>query len=268
MSSNSTDTEVFVYTGEEGAEVPRDVVRVRVDPSVTSIPVVAFEKRKKLTEVELSEGLVEIGDRSFGGCDHSITKINIPNSLRRINILAFSYSLRTPIHLHDGIESIGEAAFADCIFTNFRVPPLVTVIPEDMLYGCRSTFSLELPETMTEIGSSAFFFCHSLRNVAIPPNAALADDIFINREQQEMINQHLEGNSEEIQRLIKKCSWTDLQQLFGCSEERILRELRHRFDELPVHSIVYYHTYYQGRGASESPGCNKYEIRPESDITQ
>jgi hypothetical protein len=246
MSPEDSIAEVFVYTGEGGAEVPRDVVRVRVDPSVTSIPVVAFEKRWKLTEVELCEGLVEIGARSFGGCDYSITKINIPTSLRAIGVLAFSYSLRTPIHLHDGIESIGGAAFADCMFTNFRVPPLVTVIPQDMLYGCRSTFSLELPETMTEIGSSAFYFCYSLRNVAIPPNAALADDIFINREQQEMINQRLEGKSEELQRLIKKCSWTDLQQLFGCSEERILRELRHRFDELPVHSIVYYQSYNQG----------------------
>jgi hypothetical protein len=99
---------------------------------------------------------------------------------------------------------------------------------------------------VTEIGSGAFFFCYSLRNVAIPPNAALANDIFINREQQEMINQHLEGQTEEHQRLIKKCSWTDLQRLFGGSEERIVRELRHRFDGLPIHKLVYYHTYYQG----------------------
>jgi hypothetical protein len=162
-----------------------------------------------LTEVELSEGLVEIGDRSFGGCDHSITKINIPTSLRRINICAFSYSLRTPICLHDGIESIGAGAFAYCIFTNFLVPPLVTVIPAEMLSGCRSTFSLELPETMTEIKFGAFSHCFCLRNVAIPPNAVVADEIFINREQQEMINQHLEGKSEELQRLIKKFYWTD-----------------------------------------------------------
>ena len=49
----STDTDVFVYTGDGGAEVPDDVVRVLVDPSVTSIPDEAFCGRKKLTEVEL-----------------------------------------------------------------------------------------------------------------------------------------------------------------------------------------------------------------------
>jgi hypothetical protein len=50
-----TDPEVYVYTGEGGAEVPQDVVCVRVDPSVTSIPACAFDRRKKLAEVELSD---------------------------------------------------------------------------------------------------------------------------------------------------------------------------------------------------------------------
>ena len=71
------NADVFVYTGEGGLEAPRDVVRVMVDPSVTSIPTNALRERKKLAEVELCEGLVEIGAVSFGWCDHSITKINI-----------------------------------------------------------------------------------------------------------------------------------------------------------------------------------------------
>jgi hypothetical protein len=70
--------EVFVYTGEGRAVAPYDVIRIRVDPSVTSIPVRAFNERKKLAEVELCEGLVEIGEGAFKWCEHSITKINIP----------------------------------------------------------------------------------------------------------------------------------------------------------------------------------------------
>ena len=58
----------FVYTGTGGAEVPDDVLRVLVDPSVTSIPARAFYERNKLVEVELCEGLVEIGDGSFRYC--------------------------------------------------------------------------------------------------------------------------------------------------------------------------------------------------------
>ena len=39
-----------------------DVVRVQVNPSVTSIPANAFEDRKKLTKEELCESLIEIGE--------------------------------------------------------------------------------------------------------------------------------------------------------------------------------------------------------------
>ena len=59
--SMDTEAVVFVYTGSGGDVVPQDVVRVRVDRSVTSIPAYAFYQHKKLAEVELCEGLVEIG---------------------------------------------------------------------------------------------------------------------------------------------------------------------------------------------------------------
>jgi hypothetical protein len=219
-----TDTEVFVYTGEGGLEAPRDVIRVLVDPSVTSIPDQAFNQRKKLAEVELCEGLVEIGYNSFSSCCHSITKINIPNSIRRIKDYAFYCSLRTPIRLHDGIESIGGYAFAACIFTNFRVPTLITVIPIGLLHWCQLMFSLELPDNVMEIESGALLNCFCLRNVAIPPNSVFGnDDIFIDEDYNEM---------------------TDLQQLFG-SEARIIRELQHRFDRLPIHKLVYYQSYHE-----------------------
>jgi hypothetical protein len=224
MSTSNATAEVFVYI-PGGERVPDDVVRVRVDPSVTSIPAKAFYHQDRLAEVELCEGLVEIGADSFRWCDHSITKINIPTSLRRINDEAFIYSLRTPIRLHDDIESIGQYAFTSCIFTNFRVPPLITVIPEFMLSHCRSMFSLELPEDVTEINKCAFYYCYCLRNVAFPPNATVFGDAIINVKEIHFIS--------------------DLQELFG-SGAAIMRELQHRFDGLPIHRLVYYQSYHWG----------------------
>jgi hypothetical protein len=221
---SAPDDDVFVYTGEGGDSTPLDVVRVRVDPSVMSIPPRAFDGRNKLTEVELCEGLVEIGERSFSWCLRSITNINIPNSLRRIKDYAFSYSLRTTIRLHDDIESIGEYAFSRCIFTNLRVPPLITVIPNGMLAECRSMFSVEIPYNVTEISNQVLAFCYCLRNVAFPPNVVLGDNIFI----------------DEYMDII-----SDLQHLFG-SNARIISELQHRFNRLPIHRIVYYQSYNQG----------------------
>ena len=162
------------------------MVRVRVDPSVTSIPAKAFEGRKKFTKVELHEGLIEIGDHSFAKCDHSITKINIPNSIKRINDLAFYDSLRTTIRLHDDIESIGLETFSCFIFTNFRVPPLISAILDHMLYNCQSIFSVEIPEDVNEIGYNAFRYCYCLQNMAFPPDAVFGDEIFISEDDDEL----------------------------------------------------------------------------------
>jgi hypothetical protein len=146
----------FVYTGEEGDDVPQDVVRVRVDPSVPLIPAWAFCGRKKLVKVELCEGVVEIG------------------------YSAFQYSLQCHICLHDSIESIGNATIAGCIFTNFRVPLCITMIPYSMLCNCISLFSVKIHKDVTEIVSGAFTKCHCLQNVAFPPNADVDDDILWN----------------------------------------------------------------------------------------
>jgi hypothetical protein len=212
----------FVYTGPGGESPPQNVVRVRVDPSVALIPAKAFYGRTKLTEVELCEGVVEIGSESFRWCEHSITKFNTPNSLRRIRNEAFSHSLRCPIHFHDGIESIGDAAFAHCIFTNFRVPPLITVIPDEMLWNCKSLFSLELSEKVMEIRALAFYNSYCIRNVVFPANVVFDGD--------NTFNGHIT---------------TDLYQLFG-SNASIIWELQHRFDGLPIHRLVYYQSYNQG----------------------
>jgi hypothetical protein len=222
MSSNAA--EVFVYTGEGGVVVPQDVVRVRVDPSVMSIPAQAFFGRNKLTEVELCEGIVEIGEESFAGCRHSITKINIPNSLRRICDHAFFLSLGAQIRLHDGIESIGCGAFAGCNFTNFRVPILITVIPQRMLHDSTSIFSVEISEEITEIGTYAFSYCYCLRNVAFPPDADVNIGIF---GRQSITEQY------------------DLHQPFDSIAE-LISELKYRFDRLPIHNIVYYQSYNLG----------------------
>ena len=73
-----------------------------------------------------------------------------------------------------------------------------------------------------EIGSGAFMRCYCLRNVAFPPNADICDDI---------LDEGYEA--------------TDLLQLFG-SEAEIIRNLKLRFDGLPIHSSVYFQSYHQG----------------------
>jgi hypothetical protein len=252
---------VYFYTGEGGGEVPEDVVRVRVDPSVTSIPPRAFFSRRKLEEVEfvrdgglleeigprafsrctslgairvppsvgtireyafascatlarveLSEGLRKIEGHAFFNCSF-LGEVNIPATVRDIGTLAFLSA--EPVHLvvPDGVECIGDKAFSCCVFPRFRVPSPLATIPTGMFCQCKSMFSLETPEALRRVERCAFWGCRSLRNVAVPPDAAIERTAFRN------------------------C--TDLMNLFG-SEWKVVDVLRDRFSGLPLHRMMFY----------------------------
>jgi hypothetical protein len=157
LANDNDDADVFVYTGiREGAVVPRDVVRVRIDPSVLAIPHRAFAHHHNLGEVELHDGLREIGPGAFSCC----------RSLKEVQSSG-------------GVESIGIGAFYSCVrFNKFRIPPLITTIPLVMLNNCTGLFSLELPENTIEVGDHACHNCHSLRNAALTSNIVVDNNAF------------------------------------------------------------------------------------------
>ena len=78
---------------------------------------------------------------------------------------------------------------------------------------------MELPESTSQIDDEAFDFCPSLRNLAFQPNTEIGFDVF------------------------KNC--LDLKQLG--SERNIINALKHRFENLPIHKMLYYQSYDQGR---------------------
>ena len=70
MADDASGVLLFVYTGlGEGAIVPRDVVRVLIDPSVLEIPANTFFKRHQLKEVVFHDNICKIiGPAAFSGC--------------------------------------------------------------------------------------------------------------------------------------------------------------------------------------------------------
>ena len=89
--------------------VPRDVVRARVHPSVTRISGEAFVDCIKLVEVELCEGLLEIGMGAFRGCN-ALKTINIPSTVRVsvINAGAFHDCQQLEeVKFCEGLQEIG-----------------------------------------------------------------------------------------------------------------------------------------------------------------
>ena len=221
-------TEVFTYMGEGSIVVPNDVVRVRVHPSVTEIPDRAFFNRNNLEEVELCEGLLEIGHEAFSQCT-SLKRIDIPSTVKVIRDYAF-YECKSldGVELGNDIERIGNYAFSNlgCKSSHLRIPPLVTTLPRCMVaHFSTCLFSIEIPEGVSRIEFCALASLGSLRNVAFPADSEIDDDAL-----------HI-------------CP--ELRQVLGVKDEDgvgsegldVVNALKRRFDNLPLHKLIYYQSY-------------------------
>ena len=210
--------EGLLELGENAFRRCSSLKRINIPSTVTEIPDHEFAGCRQLGEVELCEGLLEIGDSAFRGC-RALKRLNIPSTVKHIGVWAFASSPLTSLHLPDGIEGIGSyCAFNLGKIVKSRVPPLITTIPKGMVERAESLFSAELSESVTHVESYAFACCTSLRNLSITPNASIES------------NDHV------------FCNCTDLQQLFG-TYKHIINALKHRFDNLPIHKMIYYQSY-------------------------
>jgi len=188
--------------------------QITIPSTVSKIGKGAFKEGVKLAKVELCEGLIEIGEMAFSNCN--IGSINIPSTVKTIGGWAFCHASLMHLSLPDGIESIGDGAFCSGDFTTVKIPPFITTITECM---CRSIgmFSIDLPESIERINEKAFDSSTMLRNLALPSHAEIGVDAS------------------------KNCM--NLKELG--TERSIINALKHRFDNLPIHKMIYYQSYRQ-----------------------
>ena len=118
--------------------------------SVTSIGFSAFSGCSSLTSVTIGNSVTSIGNYAFSGCT-SLTSV-VWNAT---NCADFSYSSSAPFY---NIRSQ---------ITSFVFGNEVEHIPAYLCYGMNSLTTIEIPNSVTSIGSSAFSSCSSLTSVAI-----------------------------------------------------------------------------------------------------
>lgn len=128
-----------------------------------------FEKRNKLTKIQIGNHVTSIGNYAFMGCS-GLTSINIPSSVTSIGSSAFDgCSAMMSLSIPSSVTSIGASAFKGCggtLSINCNVPSST----EGCFYG--SNFNaVEIGQDVTSIGNNAFAACTSLTSLIIDDNS-------------------------------------------------------------------------------------------------
>jgi hypothetical protein len=166
--------------------------KVIVDECTKTIDYYAFADCDNLYEIEIPQGVVNIGEKAFARLDN-LKNIDIPDSVTNITTLAFYrcnglVSVQVPgsvtaikngtfrecnnlkkVILGEGITGIEQYAFYDCeLLEEISIPGTVTTVGNSAFYRCKNLKNIEIPEGVTKIDGSAFIFCSSLEQIKLP----------------------------------------------------------------------------------------------------
>ena len=191
-----------------GLNVEDGVTEVVIPSTIDGKPVTeigdhAFYRCTGLTSVVIPNSVIEIGDHAFAGCT-GLTSVVIPSSVTKIRHDAFrGCTGLTSVVIPDNVTEIGDRAFAGCAgLTSVVILDSVAEIESSAFWGCNrlTSFvvddenpnyiaingllcskdgktliacpggltSVEIPDSVTEIGRWAFHGCDGLTSVVIP----------------------------------------------------------------------------------------------------
>lgn len=158
-------------------EVPSSVTHDDVVYQVTAVGRLAF-MFCHVTHFVLPSSIKRLGEYAFGNCD--MTYMTLPDGIETIEDYAFYFCQEmNNINIPRTVTNVGYAVFAGCnSLTTISVATdnstfdsrnncnaIIKTATNTLTNGCKNT---TIPNTVTEIGRSAFEDCHSLTAIQIP----------------------------------------------------------------------------------------------------
>ena len=152
---------------------------ITMSNSITYIGSYAFYDCSGLTSITIPNSVTTIGDEAFSGCS-GLTSVTIPNSVTAIGYNLFNGCTGlTSIMVESGNPKFDSRNNCNAIIStdnnkliigckNTIIPNSVTIIGSSAFYNCSGLTSITIPNSVTTIGSNAFSECSGLTSVTIP----------------------------------------------------------------------------------------------------
>lgn len=156
-----------------------NLTAIDLPSSVTEIDGYAFSSTG-LTAVTLPKHLRKLGTDAFAGCT-ALKSVFIPLSLQNATYPFRKCTALTDVTFEDGRTKLPDTLLEDSGIRQLTVPQTVTEIGYSAFSGCTQLTAITLPAGLRELGSEAFKGCTALTGVALPDSlTALGHGAFWN----------------------------------------------------------------------------------------
>ena len=146
-----------------------EITKIKLTSDTKFIADKACYDLAKLTEVDLPDGLLKIGNYAFQNCV-KLKSLTIPNSAIDLGYyVASGCSALTSIVFPKNLTLVPDHFCENCTaLTSVTLPEIVAKIDTGAFASCESLSYIALPETLGEIGAYGFRYNKALTSITLP----------------------------------------------------------------------------------------------------
>ena len=155
---SSDDNRCLIINGTLVAFAQCGITEYVIPNSVTSIDGRVFYYCKELTSVNIPNSVTSIVDYAFERCS-GLTLVNIPNSVTTIGNSAFSGCTGLPVRDNIRYADTYLVEAVDKSLSTYTIKEGTRFIGTYAFSGCENLTLVNIPNSVTSIGTSAFYGC-------------------------------------------------------------------------------------------------------------